>query len=72
MLFHNGHNYEYHFKIKKLEKFKTQFKCFGKNAETYINFSVPIDRELRNNKIVIYRIRFIDSYRFVISYYQIL
>ena len=34
--------------IKELaEGFVGKFKCLGKNTEKYINFSVPIEKKLR-------------------------
>ena len=51
-IFHNGSNYDYHFIIKELaEEFKKQFTCLGENTEKYINFTVPIEKEVtRINK----------------------
>ena len=33
--------------------------------ENYINFSVPIKKELDNGKTVTYKLKFIDSFRFM-------
>ena len=56
VLFHNGSSYDYHFKIKGLaEEFE------GK----YITFSVPIKKEPNEDDTMIYRIKFIDSFRFM-------
>ena len=64
---HNGSNYDYHFIIKELGKeFKGQaFNCLGENAEKYITFSVPLKQVNENNKLIIYKLKFIDSYRFM-------
>ena len=35
--------------------------------ENYITFSVPIKKELNNGKTVTYKLKFIDSYRFMQS-----
>ena len=52
--------------IKELaEDFKGQFECLGGNQEKYITFSVPIKKELGNGKSVTYKIKFIDSFRFM-------
>ena len=40
---------------------------FGKNTEKYITFSVPTKKELANGKSVTYKIKFIDSFRFMSS-----
>ena len=74
VVFHNGSTYDYHFIIKELaEEFEGEFECLGGNTEKYITFSVPIKKEITkkdkngNDKITktSYRIKFIDSYRFM-------
>ena len=66
VVFHNGSTYDYHFIIKQLAKeFKGNFDCLGENTEKYITFSVPIKKELKNGKVIIYKLKFIDSYRFM-------
>ena len=74
VIFHNGSNYDYHFIIKGLAKeFEGDCECLGENKEKYIKFSVPIKKEYvkdsdqDNNKkeVIIYRIKFIDSFRFM-------
>ena len=68
VVFHNGSTYDYHFIIKKLaEEFKGEFECLGENTEKYITFSVPIKKELDNGKTSTYKLKFIDSYRFMQS-----
>ena len=65
---HNGWRYDYHFLIKDLaEEFKGQFVCFAENMEKYITFSVLIKREYDNGKTITYKIKFIDSCRFMQS-----
>ena len=52
-----------HFIIKQLaEEFDGQFECLG---EKYITFSVPIKKEHDNGKTIAYKIKFIDSCRFM-------
>ena len=66
VVIHNGWTYEHHFIIKQLaEKFKVQFECLGENAEKYITFSVSIKKELIIGKTIIYKWKFIDSFRFM-------
>ena len=66
VVFYNGSTYAYHFIIKQLQKkFKGNFDCLGENTEKYITFSVPIKKELKNGKVIIYKLKFIDSYRFM-------
>ena len=66
VVFHNGSTYVYHFKIKQLAKeFDGQFECLRENAQKYITFSVPIEIELDNGKIITYKLKFIDSFRFM-------
>ena len=46
-VFHNGSNYDYHFKMKELvEEFEGQFNHLGENIEKCISFSVPIEKEV--------------------------
>ena len=69
IVFHNGSTYDYHFIIKELVKeFDGHFECLGENTEKYITFSVPLKKEIRNKHTIIeitYKIKFIDSYRFM-------
>ena len=48
-----------------IKEFKGNFDCLGENTEKYITFSVPIKKELDNDKIIIYKLKFIDSYKFM-------
>ena len=44
------------------------FECLGENTEKYITFSVPIKKKIENKDLEItYKIKFIDSYRFMAS-----
>ena len=66
IVFHNGSTYDYHFIMKQLaKKFKGNFDCLGENTEKYITFSVPIKKEHDNGKTTTYKLKFIDSYRFM-------
>ena len=67
IVFHNGSTYDYHFIIKELViEFDGNFECLGENAEKYITFSVPLKKKIENKNIEItYKIKFIDSYRFM-------
>ena len=66
VVFYNGSTYEYHFIIKELaEEFEEQFECLGENTEKYIAFSATIKKELDNGKSIIYKIKFIDRFRFM-------
>ena len=66
-VFHNGSTYDYHFIIKELVKeFDGNFEYLGENTEKYITFSAPIKKKIENKNIEItYKIKFIDSYRFM-------
>ena len=67
IVFHNGSTYDYHFIIKQLsEGFKGQFECLGENTEKHITFSLPI-KEVDNSKKITYKLKFIDSHRFMPS-----
>ena len=69
VVFRNASSYDYHFIIKELVKeFEGNFECLGENTEKYITFSAPIKKKIENKDIEItYKIKFIDSYRFMSS-----
>ena len=65
VVLHNGSNYDFHIIIKELAKeFRTDVKCLGENTEKYISFSIPLKVTNDEGKIIIYRLKFIDSSRF--------
>ena len=67
VIFHNGSTYDYHFIIKELvREFEGNFECLGENTEKYITFSVPIKKRIENkNMDIVYKIKFIDNFRFM-------
>ena len=69
IVFHNGSTYDYHFIIKELVKeFEGDFECLGEDTEKFITYSVPIKKKIENKDLEItYKIKFIDSYRFMSS-----
>ena len=51
-----------------MKKFKSNFECLGRNTEKYMTFSVLIKKKIENKDLEItYKIKFIDSYRFMAS-----
>ena len=52
-------------------EFKCELNCIGDNMEKFTTFSVPIKKECNNNndnnKIITYKLKFIDSFRFMPS-----
>ena len=68
-MFHNGSTYDYQFIIKELAKeLEGNFECLGETTEKFITFSVPIKKKIDNIDLEItYKIKFIDSYRFMSS-----
>ena len=48
-----------------VNKFKGNSECLGENTEKYITFSVPIKKLHDNDKAIIYKLKFINSYRFM-------
>ena len=51
-----------------MKEFEDNFECLGENTEKYITFSVPIKKKIENKDLEItYKIKFIDSYRFMAS-----
>ena len=71
IVFHNGSIYDNHLIIKQISKdFKGYFTCTGENTEKYISFSMNMIKKDTNNKKKrpeTYRLKFIDSYRFMAS-----
>ena len=74
IVFHNLSSYDSHFIIKEVaNEFDGDLECLGENTEKYISFSVKINKKITkkdengNKKIVNipYRLKFIDSYRFM-------
>ena len=67
VIFHNGSTCDYHFIIKEFAlEFDGNFECLGKNTEKHITFSVPIKKRIENKNIdITYKIKFIDSFRFM-------
>ena len=71
VVFHNGSIYDNHLIIKQISKeFNGYFTCTGENAEKYISFSINVVKKDTSNKKKrpeTYRLKFIDSYRFIAS-----
>ena len=66
LVFHNGSTYDYHFTINQLAKeFDGQLKWLRENTEKYITSSVPIKKQPDNGKAITYKLKFIDSFRFM-------
>ena len=70
MAFHNGSKYDDHFIIKRLaEELEKQFISVTENTEKYINFTVPVVKEVTRidkndkeiTKDIFCRLKFIDS-----------
>ena len=65
---HNGSKHDYDFIIRELaEEFNGQFHCLGENTEKYITFSVPVKEENDNHETITYKIKYIDTCRFMQS-----
>ena len=65
ILIHNA-SCDTHFIINQLaEEFKGELNCIGENMEKYITFSVPIKKKCDDSKTITYKLRFIDSFRFM-------
>ena len=52
-------------KIQKNILLLGEFECSGENTEKYITFSVPIKKENDNGKKITYKLKFIDTCRFM-------
>ena len=67
IIIHNT-SYDTHFIINQLaEEFKGELNCIGENMENYITFSVPIKKECGVGKTITRKLRFIDSFRFMLT-----
>ena len=65
VIIHNA-SYDTYFIINQLAiEFKGELNCMGENMKKYITFSVPIKKECDNDKTVIHKLKFIDSFRFM-------
>ena len=65
IIIHNA-SYDTHFIINQLaEEFKGELDCIGENMERYITFSTPIKKKCDDGETVTYKLRFIDSFRFM-------
>ena len=65
IIIHNA-SYDTYFITNQLaEEFKGELNCIGENMEKYITFSVPIKKECDDGKTIAYKLRFIDSFRFM-------
>ena len=47
------------------EEFKGELDCIGENMERYITFSTPIKKKCDDGETITYKLRFIDSFRFM-------
>ena len=66
VVFHNGSTYDFHLIINELAKeFGGNINCLGENMEKYITFNVPLRKINENGKLITYKLKFIDSYRFM-------
>ena len=46
-------------------EFKGKFDCLGGNTEKYITFSTPVYEKNDNDETITYKLKFIDSFRFM-------
>ena len=65
VVIHNVSIYDNNFIIKeRTEEFESQFEWLGENKEKYITCSVLMVK-LGNGKTILYKLKFIDSVRFM-------
>ena len=61
-----GSTHNYYLIIKELAKeLEGQIECLGENTQKYITFSVLFEKGLDNGKTITYKLKFIDSFRFM-------
>ena len=66
VVLHNGSTYDYHFIIRELAKqFEGNMECIGENMEKYLTFKLPLKTINKNDKPIIYKLNFIDGFRFM-------
>ena len=67
IIIHNA-SYDTHFIINQLAKeFKGELNCIGDNMEKYITFSATIKKKCDNGKTMTHKLKFIDSFRFMLT-----
>ena len=65
IIIHNA-SYDTHFIINHLaEEFKGELTCIEENMEKYNTSSLPIKKECDDGKAIAYKLRLIDSFRFM-------
>ena len=65
IIIHNA-SYDAHFIMNQLAiECKGELNCIGGNMKKCITFSVPIKKECDNGKTITYKLKFIDSFRFM-------
>ena len=58
----NSKHYDHHFIIRELtEEYGGKFKCLEENTKDNIVFLISIQKEIRNNMTITYKLKFIDS-----------
>ena len=65
IVFHNGSTYDYRFIIKEIAKNVDGIECLAENSEKYISFKALLNKEDEDDKLVTYKLKFIDSIRFM-------
>ena len=65
VVFHNGSKYFYHFIINELAKEIDGITCLSDDTEKYIIFKVPIKKENKYGKLIMLKLKFIGSFRFM-------
>lgn len=65
VVFHNGSTCDYHFIMKEITKKVDGIECLGENSEKYISCKALLNKEDSDNKAIRYKLKFIDSIRFL-------
>ena len=69
LFFHSGTNYNFNLIINELAKeFRSEMRCIPLNTNKYMSFSIPIRKEVKEEKhkkqkkkVITYNLKFIDS-----------
>ena len=63
---HNASSYDVHFIIRDLaEEFNGHINVIAENIDKYISFKVPIKKQIEEKKFATFKLKYIDSMRFM-------
>ena len=73
LVFHSSSKYDFHLIIKELaEEFEGKFECLRENTKKYITFPLPLNKKLKNSKIITYKLSLLIALGLCQAHYQAL